>query len=102
MLFFVLFLNLITNNNVTLTSTIITFIRLSIGGVVVGIIFGMVISYWIRRIVRDDVLGVMVVVSGTYLCFFLTEFTFIQVSGIWSVISLGLYISSVAKRKIYP
>ena len=59
-------------------------------------------SYWIKRIIRDNVLSVTVMVIGAYLCFWVAEFTFLKVSGILSIVTLGLYMSAVGKRKIYP
>jgi NhaP-type Na+/H+ or K+/H+ antiporter len=47
------------------------------------------------------VLLVTVTVVVTYLCFYLAEFTFLKVSGILSILSLGLYLSAVGRRKIY-
>lgn len=36
------------------------------------------------------------------MCFWVAEFTFLKVSGILSIVTLGLYMSAVGKRKIYP
>jgi NhaP-type Na+/H+ or K+/H+ antiporter len=67
-----------------------------------GVFFGFCISYWIKRIIRDNVLSVTVTVVGAYMCFWVAEFTFLKVSGILSIVTLGLYMSAVGKRKIYP
>lgn len=102
MVFFALFLDLAKGNSTTFTGVIVGFVRTSIGGPLLGILFGMVVSFWIKRIIRDSVLTVTVTVVGAYLCFYLAEFTFLKVSGILSIVVLGLYMSAVGRRKIYP
>jgi len=70
MVFFALFLDLAKGKQATFTSVIFGFVRTSIGGPILGVLFGMIISFWIRRIIRDNVLCVTVTVVGTYLCFY--------------------------------
>lgn len=69
MVFFALFLDLAKGNSTTFIGVIANFIRTSIGGPLLGLIFGFIISYWIKRIIRDNVLSVTVTVVGAYLCF---------------------------------
>jgi NhaP-type Na+/H+ or K+/H+ antiporter len=102
MVFFALFLDLAKGNAATFTTVIVNFVRISIGGPLLGLIFGFVMSYWIKRIIRDNVLSITVTVVGAYLCFWVAEFSFLKVSGILSIVTLGLYMSAVGKRKIYP
>lgn len=70
MVFFALFLDLAKGNSTTLFGVIISFVRISIGGPILGILFGMGISYWVKRIIRDSVLTVTITVVGAYLCFY--------------------------------
>lgn len=102
MVFFALFLDLAKGNEATVTKVLFNFIRTSVGGPLLGVAFGFGMSYWIKRIIRDNVLSVTVTVIGAYLCFWVAEFTFLKVSGILSIVTLGLYMSAVGKRKIYP
>lgn len=102
MVFFALFLDLAKGNEATVTKVLFNFVRTSIGGPLLGLAFGFGMSYWIKRIIRDNVLSVTVTVIGAYLCFWVAEFTFLKVSGILSIVTLGLYMSAVGKRKIYP
>ena len=78
------------------------FVRVSIGGPILGLIIGFLVSFWMKKIIRDAVLSVMVTFMGTFLCFYIAEFTWVKVSGILSICTLGLYFSAVGKRKIYP
>lgn len=59
-------------------------------------------SLWLRRIIRDDVLTSTLTFMCCYLCFFFAEFTFVHVSGILSIVSLGLFMSAFGKTNIYP
>ena len=102
MVFFALFLDLAKGNSASVSSVLFNFVRTSIGGPLLGIIFGFLICLWIKRIIRDNVLSVTVTVVGAYLCFWVAEFTFLKVSGILSIVTLGLYMAALGKRKIYP
>ena len=79
-----------------------SFIRLSLGGPLLGLLIGFLVSYWMKRIIRDSVLSVNITFIGAYLCFYIAEFTWVHVSGILSIVTLGLYFSAVGKRRIYP
>jgi hypothetical protein len=63
---------------------------------------GIIGSYWLRRIIRDDVLTSIVTFIVCYICFYIAEFTFVAVSGILSIVVLGLFMSANGKTKIYP
>jgi hypothetical protein len=63
---------------------------------------GILGSYWIRRIIRDDVVTSMVTFVVCFVCFYLAEFTFLSVSGILAVGVLGLFMSANGKTKIHP
>lgn len=78
------------------------FVRVSIGGPLLGIMIGFIVSWWMKKIIRDSVLSIMITFIGTFLCFYIAEFTWVKVSGILSIVCLGLYFSAVGKRKIYP
>ncbi len=102
MVFFMLFMDLAKGNTSSVFGVVSNFVRVSFGGPLLGILIGMIISYWIKRIIRDSVLSVNVTFVGAFLCFWIAEFTSVKVSGILSIVSLGLYMSAVGKRKIYP
>jgi len=81
---------------------VVNFIRIAIGGPILGVIVGLVGSLWLRRIIRDEVLTVTVTFVACYVAFFLAEFTFLKVSGILAIVSLGLFMSAFGKVSIYP
>lgn len=102
MVFFMLFLELAKGNSSTAVDVVINFVRIGLGGPLLGIIMGFLSSLWLKRIVRDDVLTANLTFVSCYLCFYIAEFTWVKVSGILSIVVLGLYMSAVGKTKIYP
>ena len=102
MVFFMLFLDLARGNASSAVEVVGNFIRIALGGPLLGLLIGILISFWIKRIIRDYVLSINVTFIGAYLTFYIAEFTWVKVSGILAVVTLGLYMSAVGKRKIYP
>lgn len=70
MLFFTLFMDLVKGNSSSVMGVLGNFVRVSFGGPLLGIFFGIIISYWIKRIIRDSVLLVNVTFIGAFLCFY--------------------------------
>lgn len=95
-------MGLVKGQDTTVLGVVTNFVRLSIGGPILGIGIGFLLCIWMKKIFRDSVLSVTITFIGCYLCFYLAEFTWLHVSGILSVVSLGLFFSAVGKRKIYP
>lgn len=65
----------------TPVSITVNFVRLAGGGPTLGFLMGIVGSFWLRRLVRDDVLTSTVTFITCYICFYFAEFTFLHVSG---------------------
>lgn len=102
MVFFMLFMDLAKGNTSSVVGVLGNFVRVSIGGPLFGVLFGVLMSYWLKRIIRDSLLAINVTFVGAFLCFYIAEFTWVKVSGILAIVTLGLYMSAVGKRKIYP
>ena len=102
MVFFLLFLGLAKGEATTAVGVITNFVRLSVGGPLLGIVFGFFMCLWLKKILRDTVLSISITFIGAYLCFYVAEYTWLKVSGILALVSLGLFFSAVGKRKIYP
>lgn len=75
---------------------------MTLGGVIVGLLFGFVVSIWMKRIIRDHTLSIVITIIGSYLSFYLCEFTWLKFGGVAAVVIQGLYLAAVVKRKIYP
>lgn len=102
MVFFMLFMDLAKGNTSSVVGVLGNFVRVSLGGPLLGLLVGAIMSYWIKRIIRDSVLSINATFVGAFLCFYIAEFTWVKVSGILAIVTLGLYMSAVGKRKIYP
>lgn len=78
----------------------ISFIRLSGGGVVLGLIGGWVMAWIISRIKYNQVLEINATVSISYLIFYIAESTPVHVSGIIALVVMGLYMTNIGKTRI--
>ena len=102
MVFFMLFMDLAKGNSSSAVGVVANFVRIAFGGPLLGIFIGFIMSFWMKRIIRDDTLLINITFVGAYICFYIAEFTWVKVSGILAVVVLGLYMSAVGKKKIYP
>jgi NhaP-type Na+/H+ or K+/H+ antiporter len=71
MVFFMLFLELAKGNSSTAVDVVVNFVRIGLGGPLLGIIMGFLSSLWLKRIVRDDVLTANLTFVSCYLCFYI-------------------------------
>lgn len=93
----------VTNGQITnVMEFTVASIRLTLGGILVGLIFGILVSIWMKRIIKDHALSIVITIVGSYLSFYLCEFTWLKFGGVTAVVVQGLYLSAVVKRKIYP
>ena len=101
MVFYIVFSTLYKGVASTFLESVVQFLRLSLGGVAVGVVVWLFITFWIRRIVRDDIHTTNLTFLACYLSFFVSEF-YLEVSGIISIVSLGVLFSVSGKSKIHP
>ncbi len=97
---FMVFLTAITGTS-SGTSPIIEFLKVSVGGTLVGLIFGWITISWVRKVFNDALIEITVVIAAAYLTFFVAE-NFLHVSGILGLVALGLIMGSVGKTRISP
>lgn len=93
-------LDLVKGDKFNIVTVGVEFVRLSIGGPALGILFGIVITIWLSRIVNNSLLETNLTVVVAYIAFYTAEFTKLEVSGILSLVALGLYMTKVGKTKI--
>lgn len=67
------------------------------GGVLVGVAFGLLSVYCIKRIIYDGVLVVTLMVIFTYSIYLFAEFSTFRISGITSVTVFALYMNAFGK-----
>lgn len=80
---------------------LVTFVRMSIGGALFGLIFALLVVRWLRRIFNDALSEISITLSAAYLCFFTAEY-FLHVSGVLAVVCLGLYFGNNGKTSVSP
>lgn len=102
MILYYLFLDVANGETTTVVQFTIHAVRFTAGGVIVGLLFGIVVSIWLKRIIRDHTLSTVITIIGSYLSFYICEFTWLKFGGVAAVVIQGLYLAAVVKRKIYP
>jgi len=76
------------------------FLRLSIGGLVLGVVAGMVTAWVLKHLFHDPVLEVNTTLVSCYVVFYIAEGTALHVSGILALVALGLYMTKSGKNNI--
>jgi len=76
------------------------FLRLSGGGVILGLFGGWIMAFTISRIKYNQVLEINATVAISYMLFYVAEYTSLHVSGIISIVVMGLYMTNIGKTKI--
>ncbi|CAN0007156.1 unnamed protein product [Pylaiella littoralis] len=100
---FSVFFNAATGEGSTSVGTVVTqFVRLGLGGPVVGFLTGMVGSSAIGYILEDHLSEITCTVVVCFSSFLLAEATPLRVSGILSVVVAGLYMSFYGRPRISP
>ncbi|MBI9067908.1 MAG: cation:proton antiporter [Salinivirgaceae bacterium] len=77
------------------------FFRVSVGGILLGIIIGGVTIAWVKRVFNDAMVEITVIVVAAYLTFYIAE-DFFHISGVLGLVALGLAMASVGKTRISP
>ena len=101
MVFYMIFSNLFKAKGITAMGAIVQFLRLSVGGLVLGGSVFLVVMMWLRKITKDKILVITITIISCYLTFFLAESVF-QVSGLLSVVVLGVLLAMYSKMRLTP
>lgn len=77
------------------------FLELTVGAIVLGIIFGMISTFLIKLVNKDSILITNITVAMCYIIYFVSEFVYlgIRISGIMALVSFGLYMAAFGKTK---
>lgn len=100
MVVFLVILDVAEGNTVSIGDVFIKFIRLSVGGPLLGIFAAMILSAILRRTHNNGVLEVNATIFTSYILFFVAESTTVHVSGILAIVTLGLYMTNTGKTRI--
>ncbi len=82
-------------------SPLAEFIRVSLGGTLVGLAVGYIIIAWVKKVFNDALVEITVIVAAAYMTFYIAEH-FLHVSGVLGLVALGLLMASVGRTRISP
>ncbi|MDK2977696.1 MAG: hypothetical protein PWP52_410 [Bacteroidales bacterium] len=83
------------------TSPVVEFLRVAVGGTLVGLVIGYIIIAWVKKVFNDALVEITVIIAGAYLTFYIAEH-FFHVSGVLGLVALGLLMASTGKTRISP
>lgn len=82
--------------------SVLLFIRLTFGGLAMGLAFSIVMSFVLKRTLNDFFIEFNVVLVGAYLLFWICEYGKVHFSGALALVSYGLFMSAYGKTLISP
>lgn len=97
---FMVFLGTITGAGAS-NPILVEFLRVALGGTFIGVIIGMIVINWVRKVFNDALFEITVIIGAAYLAFFLAEH-FFHVSGVLAVVTFGLVMAGVGRTRISP
>jgi NhaP-type Na+/H+ or K+/H+ antiporter/CRP-like cAMP-binding protein len=83
------------------SSPFLEFLRVAVGGTLVGVIVGYIIIAWVKKVFNDALVEITVIVAAAYMTFYVAEH-FLHVSGVLGLVALGLLMASVGRTRISP
>jgi NhaP-type Na+/H+ or K+/H+ antiporter len=97
---FMVFLGTITGAGAS-NPILVEFLRVALGGTFIGVIIGMIVINWVRKVFNDALFEITVIIGAAYLAFFMAEH-FFHVSGVLAVVTFGLVMAGVGRTRISP
>ncbi len=98
-IFMVFFLAL--TGNAGDTSAVVEFLRVALGGVLLGVVIGLIVISWVKRVFNDALFEITTIISAAYLTFYVAEH-FFHVSGVLGLVALGLLMAGIGRTRISP
>ncbi|MFB6258432.1 MAG: cation:proton antiporter, partial [Flavobacteriales bacterium] len=99
---FLLFSTILTSTSGgSLGGAILSFLKVALGGVLLGGVVGYLTLSWIKKVFNDPMIEISVVVAAAYLTFFVAE-SFLQVSGVLGLVTFGLMMAGIGKTRVSP
>ena len=102
MVLFTISLELVGGSSPSIIGIVRLFLELTIGAIILGVIFGFLSTKLISKVSNNALLTLNVTVVSCYILYFIAEYVDlgIKVSGIMSLVSMGLYMAAFGKTKI--
>ncbi|MEE4198910.1 MAG: cation:proton antiporter [Bacteroidales bacterium] len=82
-------------------SPVVEFLRVSVGGTLVGLVIGYIIIAWVKKVFNDALVEITVIIAAAYITFYIAEH-FFHVSGVLGLVALGLLMASTGRTRISP
>jgi len=76
------------------------FCQMSIGGPLLGLLFGIVMSFILKRIHNEPILESNLTVCMPYILFYIAEHPKVHVSGILALVAMGLHMTNRGRTRI--
>ena len=83
------------------SSPVVQFLKVALGGILIGIIIGWFTIGWVRRVFNDALVEISVIIAAAYITFYIAEH-FFHVSGVLGLVTLGLAMASLGRTRISP
>ncbi len=83
------------------TPVLLEFIKVALGGTFIGVLIGIIIINWVKRVFNDALFEITVIIGAAYLSFFVAE-GFFHVSGILAVVAFGVIMAGAGRTRISP
>ena len=83
------------------TPVLLEFIKVALGGTLIGILIGIIVINWVKRVFNDALFEITVIIGAAYLSFFVAE-GFFHVSGILAVVAFGVIMAGAGRTRISP
>lgn len=100
MVIFLIMVDLVEGADPAWWQVLLKFLRLTVGGPLIGLVFGWVLTILLSLINKKPVLEANLTVVFAYLCFFVAQHDYVETSGILALCVLGLYTSHYGKPNI--
>ncbi len=83
------------------SSPAVDFLRVSLGGMCIGLLVAAVSIAWVKRVFNDALVEISVIVTAAYITFYIAE-GFLHVSGVIGLVALGVAMASIGRTRISP
>ena len=101
MISYLVFSGLFKKEKLTYVGVTIRLIQLCVGGPLVGYVAQQISTFWLKKITKDDTLTITITFLACYASFYLGEM-YLGVSGILTIVTLGVLMGTYGKLKINP
>lgn len=101
-IFMVLFNVLIgISTGMTAGGVLSQFLVVALGGIALGVAFGGLVNYAVKKVFNDPLFEITIIVSAAYLIFFIAE-NLLHVSGVLGLVAYGLMMAGIGRTRISP